>query len=120
MVASVCPWCGNWSPAVLRRVAKTNGISIRQAISTTPNPQQAAAANSRSAEATQPEPVDEKTRQALERLSGSSASTTASPPSGGGGTDLAAQLEKLVGLHATGGLTADEFAAAKARLLSSG
>ncbi|MFD1845757.1 SHOCT domain-containing protein [Arthrobacter flavus] len=41
-----------------------------------------------------------------------------SPPPMAGGDQLADQLARLANLHSTGVLTAAEFAAAKARLLS--
>ena len=40
-----------------------------------------------------------------------------SPPAASAPPDTAAQLEKLAGLHASGALTDDEFAAAKAGVL---
>ncbi len=43
----------------------------------------------------------------------------AAAPAGAGGVDLVAELQKLAQLQQAGVLTADEFAAAKARLLSS-
>lgn len=42
----------------------------------------------------------------------------AAVPPPGGGDDLIAQLERLAQLQAAGALTAEEFAAAKAKLLS--
>jgi hypothetical protein len=40
------------------------------------------------------------------------------PPAASGGTDVVAELQKLAALQQSGVLTADEFAAAKAKLLS--
>jgi hypothetical protein len=90
MVASVCPYCGNHSPAVLKRVAKINRISLSQAIQTTPPPGQIRQGG---AEAQAP------------------ASTAASDD------DVANQLAKLAELRSSGALTDAEFSAAKARLL---
>ena len=44
--------------------------------------------------------------------------TQTAPPAASGGTDVVAELQKLAALQQSGVLTADEFAAAKAKLLS--
>jgi hypothetical protein len=44
--------------------------------------------------------------------------TQTAPPAASGGTDVVAELQKLAALQQSGVLAADEFAAAKAKLLS--
>lgn len=46
-----------------------------------------------------------------------SAPAASAPPAAAGGTDLVGELQKLVALRDSGALTAQEFDAAKARLL---
>ena len=57
-------------------------------------------------------------QQAAQQASAQQAYLAQTAPRRPGGTDVVAELQKLAALQQSGVLTADEFAAAKAKLLS--
>lgn len=62
--------------------------------------------------------MDAAAAQAVANAQAAQAAPAAPAPAAGGGNDLMAQLQQLGTLHAQGILSDEEFAAAKAKLLS--